>query len=51
MKDYQHIIMIDLRYYNKPLSSLMQETAPEETLFLYELSNFAQDINFFKILK
>lgn len=51
MADYQTIVMIDLRYYNQPVSKLIQETNPSETLFLYEISNFAQDTNFFKILK
>lgn len=51
MEDYSHIIMLDFRYYNKPVSELMKEIQPEETLILYEMSNFAQDPNFFKILK
>lgn len=51
MADYAHIIMIDFRYYNRPLSGLIQEIQPDETLILYEISNFAQDTNFFKILK
>ncbi len=29
----------------------MQEMHPDETLVLYEISNFAQDRDFFKILK
>lgn len=51
MADYDHIIMIDFRYYNLPFSRLVQEIQPDETLVLYEISNFAQDANFFKILK
>lgn len=51
MEHFQDIIMLDLRYYNKPVSLLIKEIQPDEALVLYELSNFAQDINFFKILK
>ncbi|MDE7310785.1 MAG: hypothetical protein K2N87_04055 [Eubacterium sp.] len=51
MAGYGSIHMIDLRYYNQPVSKLMQEINPTETLVLYETSNFAQDTNFFKILK
>lgn len=51
MTDYTQIVMIDFRYYNQPLSALIQEIQPEEALILYEISNFAQDTNFFKILK
>ncbi len=51
MEHYSHIIMLDLRYYNEPVSELMKEIKPDETLALYEMSNFAQDQNIFKILK
>ncbi len=51
MADYAHITMIDFRYYNLPVSKLLTELQPDETLILYEMSNFAQDPNFFKILK
>lgn len=49
--DYAHITMIDFRYYNSPISKLLMEIQPDETLVIYEISNFAQDTNFFKILK
>lgn len=51
MTDYTQITMIDFRYFNKSVSDLVQEIHPDETLILYEISNFAQDTNFFKILK
>ena len=51
MADYAQISMIDFRYFNKPVSELIREIHPDETLILYEISNFAQDTNFFKILK
>ena len=51
MADYAQISMIDFRYFYKPVSELIREIHPDETLILYEISNFAQDTNFFKILK
>lgn len=51
MADYAQITLIDFRYFNKPVSKLIREIQPDETLILYEISNFAQDTNFFKILK
>lgn len=51
MENYDEIIMLDFRYYNEPVSMLMETEQPDDTLILYELSNFAQDMNFFKILK
>ena len=51
MNEYRHIVMIDFRYYHQPFSRLLEELQPKEVLILYEISNFAQDINFFKILK
>ena len=51
MADYAQITLIDFRYFNKPVSKLIQEIQPDETLIVYEISNFAQDTNFFKILK
>lgn len=49
--DYQTITMLDLRYFNDSVSQLIQKNQPDEILILYELSNFTQDMNFFKILK
>ena len=51
MPEYSEIIMLDLRYFNESISELMKKYQPDETLVLYEISNFAQDMNFFKILK
>lgn len=51
MEHYSQITMLDFRYYNKPFSKLMQEIQPDELLIFYEMSNFAQDADFFKILK
>lgn len=51
MEQYAEITMLDFRYYNESVSSLMHEERPTDVLVLYEMSNFAQDMNFFKILK
>lgn len=51
MHEFNEITMIDLRYFNESITGLMEEFCPDETLVLYEISNFAQDMNFFKILK
>lgn len=48
---YQTITMLDFRYYNDSVIKLMQSEQFDEILILYEISNFAQDMNFFKILK
>lgn len=48
---YNEIMLLDLRYYNDSVSKLVQTEQPDEVLVLYEMSNFAQDMNFFKILK
>lgn len=49
--DYSHITMIDLRYYNEPISKVAKETEYDHILILYEISNFAQDNNIYKITK
>ena len=51
MQHYQTITMLDFRYYNESTKKLVQSEHIDEVLILYELSNFAQDINFFKIIK
>lgn len=51
MPEFDEITMLDLRYYNESVARLMSEIQPDETLVLYEMSNFAQDMNIFKILK
>lgn len=51
MQHYQTITMLDYRYYNESTRNLVQSEQFDEILILYEMSNFAQDLNFFKILK
>lgn len=51
LEDYSHITMIDLRYYNKPISKVITETKYKHILILYEISNFSQDKNIYKLTK
>lgn len=48
---YKKIIMTDLRYYNASFSQLLDEEAPDELLFMYEMSDFCEDENFSKLLR
>lgn len=51
LQDYSEIIMIDLRYYRESVAELLAEQEDAEILVLYEMSNFAQDTNLFKLSK
>lgn len=51
MQHYETITMLDFRYFQESALELIQSEHADEVLALYEMSNFAQDINFFKILK
>lgn len=51
LQDYEEIIMIDLRYYRKSVTSWLEELDDPEILILYEMSNFAQDSNLVKLSK
>ncbi len=48
---YDRILMVDLRYYNLPLSALLAEHPQAEVLLTYNLSWFAQDGNLFKLVR
>jgi hypothetical protein len=48
---YDRITMIDLRYYNLPLTDLLAEKPESEVLLTYNLSWFAQDNNLFKLTR
>lgn len=50
MEDYGEIVMIDLRYYKKSVQKLLQEEQFDNLLILYEMSNFAQDSNLYKLV-
>ena len=49
MESFDQITMIDLRYYKKSVQKLLQENNYEQVLVLYEMSNFAQDTNLYKL--
>lgn len=48
--DYETVIMIDLRYFSGTISSAVKNQSVNEVLFLYEISNFANDGNLVKLL-
>lgn len=50
MENYDEITMIDLRYYKKSVRKLLQENQYDQALVLYEMSNFAQDTNLYKLV-
>ena len=43
------ITMIDNRYYNGSISRLVHSSSYDNTMILYEMSNFAQDTNLYKL--
>lgn len=51
MEDYDQITMLDLRYYKKSIQQYVKEGAFDKILVLYEMSNFAQDTNLYKLVK
>ncbi len=50
MESFDQITMIDLRYYKKSVQKLLEENNYGQVLVLYELSNFAQDTNLYKLV-
>lgn len=50
MEDYSDITMIDLRYYRQSVQKLLQKENYDNILILYEMSNFAQDANLYKLV-
>lgn len=50
LKDYKTIVLLDLRYYNEPVSELLQQYPKAEVLVLYERSNFAKEENLRKLI-
>lgn len=50
IEHYPKIIMIDLRYYNDSVSSLLSKEKNKTILLLYEMSNFAKETNLPKLL-
>lgn len=51
LDDYDEIVMIDLRYYRDSISDILQEENDADVLVIYELSNFAEDSNLWKLTK
>lgn len=50
MENYDKITMLDLRYYKKSVQTLLEEESYDRILVLYEMSNFAQDSNLYKLI-
>ena len=48
-QDYEHIYMVDLRYYNGDMKSYLQEHNITDVLVLYNISNFISDRNLHKL--
>ncbi len=48
---YKKIIMVDLRYYSGSMIDLAKSQRIEEIFLIYEMSNFAEDQNMFKLAK
>ena len=51
LEQYDQVTMIDLRYYRKSVINILQQKKDAEILFLYEMSNFAEDNNMWKLTK
>lgn len=48
--DYENILMLDLRYYNGSVKSLLASAGVTDIMFVGEMSNIAKDENLFKLL-
>lgn len=48
--DYENIIMLDLRYYNGSVRSLVESAGVTDFMFVGEMSNLAKDENLFKLM-
>ena len=51
LENYSHITMIDPRYYNESIFETTLKGKYDHILILYEISNFAQDKNLYKLTK
>lgn len=51
LDSYDDITMIDLRYYRDSVADILQEKNDADVLLLYEMSNFAEDTNLWKLTK
>lgn len=50
IEHYKKIIMLDLRYYNDSVSSLLSSEKNKTVLLLFEISNFAKETNLHKLM-
>lgn len=48
-EEYDHVYMIDLRYYSGDMQAYLEEKQISEVLVLYNISNFVTDKNVFKL--
>ncbi len=44
-ENYKKVILVDLRYFNRDVTQMIQEEDPEQVLVLYGIDNFAEDSN------
>lgn len=51
LEDYDEVTMIDLRYYRQSVRALLEQKNKAEILIVYEMSNFAEDSNLYKLSK
>ena len=51
IKDYDRIIMLDLRYFNKSLKKYLDENEITDLLVLYSTPDFAEDANIGRLLR
>ena len=51
IKDYDRIIMLDLRYFNKSLKKYVDENKITDLLVLYSTPDFAEDANIGRLLR
>lgn len=51
IKDYDRIIMLDLRYFNKSLKKYLSENEITDLLVLYSTPDFAEDTNIGRLLR
>lgn len=49
LENYDEVTMIDLRYYRQSVRKLLEQKADDEVLIVYEMSNFAEDANLYKL--
>ncbi|MDY3920440.1 MAG: DHHW family protein [Candidatus Limivivens sp.] len=49
--DFSQVDMVDIRYFNESLESLIEEGDYTDLLFLYNVSGFAQDVSLQKLLQ